>query len=68
MKELRNRFDKDAQFDDLAKAKKYYMPNQEALEYAEEIANAETLEELADVLNRYSDIYGDGSEFYVYEF
>lgn len=37
-------------------------------EYVEEIENAKTLEELADVLNEYADIYGNGSRYSVYEF
>ena len=37
-------------------------------EYKEEIEQSETLEELAEVLNRYTDIFGDGRENKVVEF
>ena len=72
MKELRNNFDKEVAFDDLNKAKNYYMPNTEEFsegkEYAQEIEEAETLEELADVLNKYTDIFSDGRNHFVKEF
>ncbi len=69
MKELRNNFDKEICFTEgeLDKAK-YYFTDSEESEYAEAIAEAETLEELADVLNHYSDEYGNGSRYYVREF
>jgi len=37
-------------------------------EYCTDINNSETLEELADVLNNYTDIFGNGSEYSVVEF
>ena len=36
-------------------------------EYMQEIDEASDLEELAEVLNRYSDVYGNGSTMYVEE-
>lgn len=70
MRELRNNVDNEARFTDLAEAKKYYMPDltqfPEAEEYAEEISESGTLEELADVLNKYSDDFGNGSEYKVF--
>lgn len=72
MKELRNNFDKEVAFDDLNKAKNYYMPDTEEFpdeeEYAQEIEEAETLEELAHVLNKYTDIFDNGSQYFVHEF
>lgn len=71
IKELRNKYDTEIAFEDLEKAKKYFKPDltefPDESEYAEEIDNSETLEELAIVLNRYTDIFGNGSEFYVKE-
>lgn len=37
-------------------------------EYKQEIQRADTLEELADVLNRYTDAYDDGREHTVVDF
>ena len=72
MKELRNNFDKEVAFDDLNNAKNYYLPNTEEFseekEYAQEIEEAETLEELAEVLNKYTDIFSDGRNHFVKEF
>ena len=72
MKELRNYVDYDAVFTDLQKAKDWYMPNleefPECTEYAKEIKDAETLEELAEVLNKYTDTYNDGRLHTVKEF
>lgn len=34
-------------------------------QYKEEIEEAETLEELASVLNKYTDIFDNGSEYFV---
>lgn len=72
MKELRNNVDYEAVFTNLQKAKYYYMPNleefSECVEYAKEIEEAESLEELAQVLNKYTDIFGDGREYVVKEF
>ena len=36
-------------------------------EYEQELLQVENLEELANVLNKYTDIFNDGSEFYVKE-
>ena len=72
IKELRNSLDDRLYFEDLEKAKEYYMPNlnefPECFEYAEEIQNAETLEELSNVLNKYTDVFDNGSRYYVREF
>lgn len=72
MKELRNNVDYDAVFTDLQKAKDWYMPDveefPECAEYAKEIKDAETLEELAKVLNKYTDLFGDGRHHVVKEF
>lgn len=74
---LRNSFDKDINFYDLADAKQYYLTSEEQLielDYDEnfvarnnEIVNSESLEELADVLNTYSNICDNGSNWYVKE-
>ena len=67
MKELRNNFDTEIAFADLEEAKKYYMPDLEELpecaEYAQEIENTESLEELASVLNNHSDEFNGISWF-----
>lgn len=75
MKELRNNFNTEIAFDNLAEAKYYFEPDLAEFpdlagyaEYVEEIAASETLEQLADVLNHYSDDFGNGSTFYVKEF
>ena len=72
MKELRNNVDFEVVFTDLQKAKNYYMPNLEEFpeckEYAKEIEESETLEELAEVLNKYTDTYSDGRHHTVKEF
>lgn len=64
MKELKNNVDYESVFADLDVAKKYYSPDlgefPECKEYAEEIQKAEDLEELAQVLNRYTGIFSDG--------
>lgn len=86
MKELRNKFDKEAVFTDLEKAKNYYYPEDNKAcereeytggnyeeyckdyeEYKEEIMKAENLEELADVLNKYTDEFDNGTEYFVKE-
>lgn len=71
MKELRNKWDQELCFESLEKAKHYFRPDLEEFpeekEYAEEINNSESLEELAEVLNRYTDRLGNGTEYYVYE-
>ena len=71
MKELKNNVDYEAVFENLEEAKKYYMPNlkefPEEKEYAQEIKESKNLEELADVLNRYTDIYSDGRNHFVKE-
>lgn len=72
MKELRNSIDYEARFTDLAEAKHYYAPDlaefPEETEYAREISEAESLEELADVMNKYSDEFDNGSSYSVAEF
>lgn len=72
MKELRNNIDKDVAFADLKEAKNYYAPNleefSECKEYAREIEEAGTLEELAQVLNKYTDTFSDGRNHTVKEF
>lgn len=72
MKELKNNVDYEAVFENLEEAKKYYMPNlgefPECKEYAEEIEDSKTLEELADVLNKYTDVFSDGRNHFVKEF
>lgn len=74
MKELKNNFDKEISLKSLEEAKKYLKPNSDFAEvehfaeYSAELEESETLEELSDVLNKYTDIFGNGSEWYVYEF
>lgn len=72
MKELRNSVDYEARFTDLEEAKRYYVPDldefPEEAEYAKEILEAESMEELADVLNKYTDEFDNGSEYKVVEF
>ena len=74
MKELKNNFDKEISFKSLEEAKKYLKPNSDFselegyAEYTAEFEEAASLEELADVLNKYTDTFGNGSEWYVHEF
>lgn len=84
--ELRNKYDTEISFDNLAEAKSYFLPKEEIpcepekfsgenyesfctafKAYKTEIKAANNLEELADVLNRYSDEFGNGSEYYTKE-
>ena len=71
MKELRNNVDYEAAFENLEDAKKYYIPDvkefPECEEYAHEIKECKSLEELADVLNKYTDIFSDGRNHFVKE-
>lgn len=64
MKELKNNVDYEAVFADLNEAKQYYLPDLDEFpderEYFEEIQKSEDLEELSQVLNRYTDIFSDG--------
>lgn len=72
---LKNSFDKDINFDNLKEAKEYYLIPEEQLkelgngedevERNKEIESAENLEELADILNKYSDICDNGSQWNV---
>lgn len=81
-----DKFDKEAVFTDLEKAKNYYYPEdnkafardeytgsnyeeycKDYKEYKEEIMKAENLEELADVLNKYTDEFDNGTEYFVEE-
>ena len=87
MKELRNSYDKENVFDDLNKAKRYYISDLEIPcsedeylgdnyeiycsewnEYKKELEFAESLEKLAEVLNKYTDIFSDGRNYFVKEF
>ena len=74
MKEIRNNYDKEISFETLVEAKKYLKPSEEFAEvegyaeYAAELDEAEALEELADALNKYTDTFGNGSEWYIHEF
>lgn len=72
MKELRNNVDYEAYFDELEEARKYYMPDlkefPECSQYAQEIKDTRTLEELAEVLNKYTDEFSDGRHHFVKEF
>ena len=69
MKEIKNNVDYETVFENLDDAKKYYMPNLEEFpegkEDAEEIEDSKTLEELADVLNKYTDVFSDGRNHFV---
>lgn len=71
MKILKNSYDSEVEFDNLEDAKRYHMPDlaelPECAEYAKEIESAESLEELADVLNEYTDRFGNGSAYTVKE-
>lgn len=68
---LKNRRDDSIGFEKLEAAKKYYAPDldefPEAAEYERDIEMADNLEQLADVLNKYTDRFGDGSEFFTRE-
>lgn len=70
MEELRNNVDSEVTFKDLAEAKIFYTPNlnefPECKEYAKEIKACESLEELADILNSYTDTFGNGAKYEVY--
>ena len=44
----------------MIKCKKTIIKNKPSMPYKKEIEKAETLEELTDVLNRYTDIFEDG--------
>lgn len=76
MKILKNSFDKDINFDNLEEAKKYYIKSAEQLEELDndedeiernkKIESAEDLEELADVLNTYTDLLDNGSHWSVH--
>ena len=77
MNVLKNSFDKDINFYDLADAKQYYLTSEEQLielDYDKyfvarnnEINNSESLKELADVLNIYSSICDNGSNWFIVE-
>lgn len=77
-----NSFDKEAEFESLEEAKKYYYPEMKMAEedytgdnfaeylkaweeYKKGIKEAKSLQELVDVLNRYSDEFQNGSEWNV---
>lgn len=79
-----NSFDKEAEFESLEEAKKYYYPEMEITEedytgdnfaeylkaweaYKKAIKEAKSLQELADVLNKYSDEFNNGSSWEVVE-
>lgn len=72
---LINNFDKEICFSDLNAAKHYFY-NLEKIEKNDDdaiyliefnvgVANAASLDELASVLNKYTDLLGNGSEFKV---
>lgn len=65
MKLLKNTYDHEICFSDLTTAKHYYTPADPS-EYADAIQAATTLEELADVLNAYSDEYDNGTRYYIH--
>ena len=78
MKILKNNFDTEVTFTDLQEAKNWYLPKENIpctkeeycerfSEYKEEIEQSETLEELADVLSRYTEDFDNGSEYKVVE-
>ena len=59
---------KDAeQSSDFEYAKQLKDLREVTLEYNSEIEESKSLEELAKVLNRYTDILGNGTEYYVYD-
>lgn len=70
MKELRNSFDHEVSFSNLQKAKEYYGSGcvddgyLNAL-YCSEIESARSLEDLAEVLNRWSDVLNNGTRYFV---
>ena len=72
MKELKNNVDYETVFKNLEEAKKYYMPDlkefPECEEYSQDIKYCKSLEELAEVLNRYTDTFSDGRNHFVKEF
>ena len=75
MKILKNGFDQEVWFDDLEMAKSYYAPVEQLQEneflgdnfenYVKQYNEAKTFEELAIVLNKYTDMFDNGSEWRV---
>ncbi len=68
MKELRNSFDKEIAFSDLEEVKVYYGTIDDNLgndydyvSYKTEVQNANSLDELAEILNHYTDVYEIGT-------
>lgn len=81
MKILENNVDKEVSFTNLEEAKIYNLASKEEieeivdderytefLEYQKAIKDAETLEELANELNAWTDVFADGREWKVKEF
>lgn len=77
MKFLRNEYSND-EYMTLSGAKRYLVPSEEEIEeikgtdyesdymeWVDDLKSAETLEELAEVLNSRTDDYGNGSEYTV---
>lgn len=73
-KTLVNSFDDELQYTDLSEAKSHFTPLDEVdfgtylkewEEYKNGIKSAGTLEELADVLNQYTDLFDNGSTYEV---
>ena len=72
MKELRNKSDYEECFTSVDKAKTYYriyspMDRLEN-EFNKELETCDTLEEIATLLNKYTDTLGNGTEYEVVEY
>lgn len=64
-KMLKNNIRLQEKFTSLEMAKKFYMLNLKRKDYVEEIKDSKTFEELATVLNKYTDIYEKGTIYTV---
>ena len=71
MKEIRNRYDAELVIGTVDKAKKYFVideNDEDSVKFNIELNESENLEEIVNVLNKYSDLIGDGSEYYINEY
>lgn len=67
LKILVNNVDTEMEFEELEKAKYYFTDSANSAEFNKEIEDAVDLDDLASVLNRYTDVEGNGSCFTVKE-
>lgn len=71
MKEIRNKYDVELRIETVEKAKNYFVTNEndeDSVKFNIELNESENLEEIVNVLNKYSDLIGDGSEYYINEY